>query len=164
MGVNSSFKGIRTFCLSSAIVMTCAFFTNMTLYLALLTLNVKSLEARTKPTVKPHRHHHHHQRDDDEVDNGFVTRFYRNVVSKLFLSTTARIIIIICFAAYIGFSIYMCTRITQGIAPEDAVPEDSFVTAYLEVAKTEFQEKIAELNVVFYDTELSRTTRRVRLT
>ena len=165
MGVNSSFKGIKTFCLSSAIVMTCVFFTTMTLFLALLTLNMKSLEARTKPLEKPRRHHHHHkekkEEEEEELDNGLLTRFYRDVVSKVFMTTTSRIILLIIFAAYIGFSIYKCTQITQGISPEDAVPEDSFVNSYLTVAKQEFQEKIAELNVVFYDTELSRTTRRV---
>lgn len=164
MGVNSSFKGIKTFCLSSALVMTCVFFTTMTLFLALLTLNMQSLEARTKPLEKPRRHHHHHHKKEDdgeELDNGWVTRFYRDVVSKVFMTTTSRVILLLVFAAYIGFSIYECTQITQGISPEDAVPEDSFVNSYLAVAKQEFQEKIAELNVVFYDTELSRTTRRV---
>ena len=38
VGVNSSFKGIRTFCLSSAIVMTCIFFTTFTFYMACLIL------------------------------------------------------------------------------------------------------------------------------
>lgn len=165
VGVNSSFKGIKTFCLSSAIVMTSVFFTTMTLFLALLTLNMRSLEARSKPLEKPlekpRRHRHHHHKDKEELDNGLVTRFYRDVVSKVFMTTTSRVILLLVFAAYIGFSIYECTQITQGISPEDAVPEDSFVNSYLAVAKQEFQEKIAELNVVFYDTELSRTTRRV---
>ena len=165
VGVNSSFKGIKTFCLSSAIVMTCVFFTTMTLFLALLTLNVKSLEARSKPLEKPlekpRRHRHHHHKDKEELDNGLVTRFYRDVVSKVFMTTASRVILLLVFAADIGFSVYKCTQITQGISPEDAVPEDSFVNSYLAVAKQEFQEKIAELNVEFYDTELSRTTRRV---
>lgn len=166
VGVNTSFKGIKTFCLSSAIVMTSVFFTTMTLFLALLTLNMRSLEAHTKPLEKPRRHHHHHHKGEkdkeEELDNGLVTRFYRDVVSKVFMTTTSRVILLLLFAAYIGFSVYECTQITQGISPEDAVPEDSFVNSYLAVAKQEFQEKIAELNVVFYDTELSRTTRRVR--
>ena len=38
---------------------------------------------------------------------------------------------------------------------------DSFVTAYLKMARIHFQEKVAEMNVVFYDTQRSRSTRRV---
>ena len=38
---------------------------------------------------------------------------------------------------------------------------NSFVTAYLRVARKHFQEKVAELNVIIYDTQLTRTTRRV---
>lgn len=41
-GVNSSFKGIRTFCLSSAIVMTAVFITAFTLFIAILTLAMRS--------------------------------------------------------------------------------------------------------------------------
>ena len=41
-GVNSSFKGIRTFCLSSAIVMTSVFVTAFTLFIAVLTLSMRA--------------------------------------------------------------------------------------------------------------------------
>lgn len=37
----------------------------------------------------------------------------------------------------------------------------SFVTAYLNAARKHFQEKVAEMNVIFYDTQLTRSTRRV---
>lgn len=39
--MNSSFKGISTFCLSSAIVMTCVFFTALTFFCAVLYLLMK---------------------------------------------------------------------------------------------------------------------------
>ena len=35
------------------------------------------------------------------------------------------------------------------------------MTSYLKMARVHFQEKVAEMNVVFYDTQLSRSTRRV---
>lgn len=37
----------------------------------------------------------------------------------------------------------------------------SFVTAYLGAARKHFQEKVAELNVIFYDSQFTRSTRRV---
>ena len=52
--------------------MTCVFFTTITLFLALLTLNMRSLEARSKPLEKPlekpRRHRHHHHKDKEELD------------------------------------------------------------------------------------------------
>ena len=100
-----------------------------------------------------------------------ITVFYRCVcrgcvtpskyVSKLFLSTTVRVVIILVFLAVLAYSVYLITTIKQGIVPEDAVPEDSFFTAYLDTAREHFKEKIAELDVVFYNTTFYRSTRRV---
>ena len=100
-----------------------------------------------------------------------ITVFYRysrrtplspsKYVSKLFLSTTVRIVIIIVFLGLLAYSVYLITTIKQGIMPEDAVPEDSFLTAYLGKARVHFKEKIAELDVVFYNTTFYRSTRRV---
>lgn len=81
--------------------------------------------------------------------------------SKIFLSTAARVIIIILFAALLAYSFYLITTIKQGIVPEDAMAEDSYFVKYLKVARIHFKEKIAELNVVFYDTTFFRSTRRV---
>ena len=109
---------------------------------------------------------------EDGEGNDVITRFYRyshsvalntsNYVSKLFLSVPARVVIIILFLCVLAYSAYLITTIKQGIMPEDAVPEDSFLTAYLDVARVHFKEKIAELNVVFYNTTFYRSTRRVR--
>ena len=69
--------------------------------------------------------------------------------------------IILVFLGLLAYSVYLITTIKQGIMPEDAVPKDSFLTAYLGEARVHFKEKIAELDVVFYNTTFYRSTRRV---
>lgn len=75
MGVNSSFKGITTFCLSSAIVMTSVFVSSFTIYMAGLYLILSKREA--KEAGKKKKHHKHRKTNGEEVDNGFLTRLYR---------------------------------------------------------------------------------------
>lgn len=70
---------------------------------------------------------------------------------------------LIVFVGILAFAGYEISIIEQGIVPEDAVPEDSFVTAYLGTAREYFKEKVAEMNVVFYDSAIERSTRRVCL-
>ena len=82
-------------------------------------------------------------------------------MSKIFLNKTASTVTLCLFAGLLIFSFYEISVIQQGIVPEDAVPEDSFVTSYLKVARDYFKEKVAEMNVVFYDSAFERTTRRV---
>lgn len=127
VGVNSSFKGIRTFCLSSALVMSSVFFSTFTFYLAVMYLimqNKETQEAAKKDGKKKRRKHH--RKTEDEEDNDGITLFYRNYVSKLFLHTSTRILIIVLFIALIAFSAYKVTTIQQGIQPEDAVAEDRY--------------------------------------
>ena len=111
-----------------------------------------------KKLRKSHKRKHRKQESED-----LITKFFRTVVSKIFLSTSARIVVLVLFAGLLAFSGYEISTIQQGIVPEDAVPEDSFVTAYLGIAREHFKEKVAELNVVFYDSAIDRSTRRVRL-
>ena len=113
VGVNSSFKGIRTFCLSSALVMTSVFFSTFTFYLAVMYMIMERKKRRK-----------HRRQTEDEEDNDGITLFYRNYVSKLFLHNGTRALIIVLFIALIGFSAYKVTTIQQGIQPEDAVAED----------------------------------------
>ena len=75
MGVNSSFKGIRTFCLSSALVMTCVFMSSFTCYLATLSLILAKQEAKDAGKKKKRR-----VESDEEVDNGALTKLYRYVM------------------------------------------------------------------------------------
>ena len=82
-------------------------------------------------------------------------------MSKIFLSTPARIVVLVLFVCLLAYAGYLISTIQQGIVPEDAVPEDSFVTAYLGIAREHFKEKVAEMNVIFYDTAIERSTRRV---
>ena len=79
------------------------------------------------------------------------------------MSKTASIVTFCLFIGLLIFAGYEISTIQQGIVPEDAVPEDSFVTAYLKIAREHFKEKVAEMNVVFYDSAFERTTRRVEL-
>ncbi len=79
MGVNSSFKGIRTFCLSSALVMTCVFMSSFTCYLATLSLILAKQEAKDAGKKKK-RHHKRRVESDEEVDNGALTKLYRYVM------------------------------------------------------------------------------------
>ena len=74
VGVNSSFKGIRTFCLSSAIVMTCVFMSSFTCYLATLSLILAKQEA--KEAGKKKRHRKKRIELEEENDNGFLTKLY----------------------------------------------------------------------------------------
>ena len=80
MGVNSSFKGIRTFCLSSALVMTCVFMSSFTSYLAALSIILTKQEAREAGKKKKKRHHKRRVEPDEEIDSGFLTRLYRYVI------------------------------------------------------------------------------------
>ena len=125
VGVNSSFKGIRTFCLSSALVMTSVFFSTFTFYLAVMYMIMERKEAKeaAKKDGQKQRGKHRRQTEDEE-DNDGITLFYRNYVSKLFLHNGTRALIIVLFIALIGFSAYKVTTIQQGIQPEDAVAED----------------------------------------
>ena len=96
MGVNTTFKGVSTFCLTSAIVMTSIYFTAFTLYIAFLYLILdryerkevaKEKERRAERGHHRRRRHHHHKRlelqvkmseiDDEMEDNDFITNIFR---------------------------------------------------------------------------------------
>ena len=99
MGVNTTFKGVSTFCVTSAIVMTTIYFTVFTLYIAFLYLILDGHERREAKKEKERRaerghhrrrrHHHHHHRKHPESqmkmseiegeveDNDFITNFFR---------------------------------------------------------------------------------------
>ena len=123
-------------------------------------INIYNNEQEAKEAAS-HSHSKKRRRKHRKEKEDWITSFYRKVVSKIFLSTPARIVVLVLFVCLLAYAGYLISTIQQGIVPEDAVPEDSFVTAYLVIAREHFKEKVAEMNVIFYDTAIERSTRRV---
>ncbi|KAK8789990.1 hypothetical protein WA158_006770 [Blastocystis sp. Blastoise] len=92
-------------------------------------------------------------------DNSFLSQLFY-WISPLYGSS------LFCYCCYgvfivlLSYSIYSCTKITQGIAPEDSVPYDSYTNLYFDIARDHFEETISNIKIVFYNTEFDKYKNR----
>lgn len=68
------------------------------------------------------------------------TYFFKEYFSLLFLKPWSRIIIGLLYLAYLGVTIYGCTKITSGLELKKLAPDDSYVSPYYKENDRYFQE------------------------
>ncbi|PAV84529.1 hypothetical protein WR25_22041 isoform A [Diploscapter pachys] len=83
--------------------------------------------------------------------NHVLARFFRTTYADVLLNPLFRIIILALFAAYLGISIWGCTKVKLGLEPNDLLPDNSYGKRSLQMAEKYFSDYGSYLHVWMYN-------------
>ncbi|XP_056011583.1 patched domain-containing protein 3-like isoform X2 [Ostrea edulis] len=180
IGASSIFISVRNFCIYIGVAVLFCYFNQMTIFSACIVIHERRIKSnrhcvaccvttKDKESLREdgetgcllYACAGYPPKDRRDVDSP-LERYPKKLIQKIVSYLALKIMIIFCFAIYIGFSVYGAVHLRQGISLQNIVADDSFFHKYATWLEEYFRTEITlSFNVKYNQTYSSAWTQSV---